>query len=320
MGTHPIFESDFDCLTDCEMERLCPRCKTTSYRNPSLILMINECGHSLCSSCVGLLFIRGQAPCPECNQNLKKSAFREQMFDDPLVDREVHIRKSVMKVFNKRFEDFDDESDFNNYLEDVEELILGLIANEPWAKEHRDKYAKENQLDIRKNAAFKAKEEETELEQIEMEKRANERSKEKMARLEAEAELKRKEEHKKLLLKIEAGEDLSTIMVERENLNTRENEEVNSEEVTLAPLDQKPKENELFKYSPFIFESLGPKVPETEDMSALGYLGAIRQPEEGHFAAGYTPQLGLSRALTDCFSCLSWKPTLSAEEFDGSLV
>ena len=39
-----------------------------------------------------------------------------------------------------------------------------------------------------------------------MEKRANERSKEKMARLEAEAELKRKEEHKKLLLKIEAGE------------------------------------------------------------------------------------------------------------------
>ena len=39
-----------------------------------------------------------------------------------------------------------------------------------------------------------------------MEKRANERSKEKMARLEAEAELKRKEEHKKLLQKIEAGE------------------------------------------------------------------------------------------------------------------
>ena len=39
-----------------------------------------------------------------------------------------------------------------------------------------------------------------------MEKRANERSKEKMARLEAEAELKRKEEHKKLLAKIEAGE------------------------------------------------------------------------------------------------------------------
>ena len=28
----------------------------------------------------------------------------------------------------------------------------------------------------------------------------------------------------------------------------------------------------------------------------------------------------ISRALTDCFSCLSWKPTLSAEEFDGSLV
>ena len=39
--------------------------KSRSYQNPSLKLMVNDCGHSLCSSCVNLLFVHGQAPCPQ---------------------------------------------------------------------------------------------------------------------------------------------------------------------------------------------------------------------------------------------------------------
>lgn len=38
----------------------CPRCKTTKYRNPSLKLMVNVCGHALCESCVDLLFLKGK--------------------------------------------------------------------------------------------------------------------------------------------------------------------------------------------------------------------------------------------------------------------
>lgn len=52
----------------------------------------------------------------------------------------------------------------------------------------------------------------------------------------------------------------------------------------------------------------------------LGYLSAIRQPADQQIASGYTAQLGLSRALTDCFSCLSWKPELKAEDFDNALM
>ena len=39
--------------------------KSKSYSNPTLKLMVNDCGHSLCNSCVQLLFSRGQAPCPQ---------------------------------------------------------------------------------------------------------------------------------------------------------------------------------------------------------------------------------------------------------------
>ena len=80
--------------------------KSTSYRNPTIRLMVNECGHSLCSSCVNILFIRGQAPCPQCQINLKKTYFREQMFDDPAVDKEVFVRTKLLKVYNKRESDF----------------------------------------------------------------------------------------------------------------------------------------------------------------------------------------------------------------------
>lgn len=41
-------------------DQACPRCKTTKYRNPSLKLMVNVCGHALCENCVELLFLKGK--------------------------------------------------------------------------------------------------------------------------------------------------------------------------------------------------------------------------------------------------------------------
>ncbi len=38
----------------------CPKCKSTKYRNPSMKLMVNVCGHALCESCVELLFVKGE--------------------------------------------------------------------------------------------------------------------------------------------------------------------------------------------------------------------------------------------------------------------
>ena len=39
------------------MDQVCPRCKTTKYRNPNMKVMVNVCGHNICETCVELLFI-----------------------------------------------------------------------------------------------------------------------------------------------------------------------------------------------------------------------------------------------------------------------
>uniref|UniRef100_A0A803WDA3 MAT1 centre domain-containing protein n=1 Tax=Ficedula albicollis TaxID=59894 RepID=A0A803WDA3_FICAL len=52
----------------------------------------------LCESCVELLFVRGAGNCHECDTPLRKSNFRVQLFEDPAVDKEVEIRKKVLKI------------------------------------------------------------------------------------------------------------------------------------------------------------------------------------------------------------------------------
>jgi len=42
--------------------------------------------------------------------------FRVQLYGDLAVDKELHIRKEVLEVYNKHEEDFDTFKDYNDYL------------------------------------------------------------------------------------------------------------------------------------------------------------------------------------------------------------
>ncbi|KAK2538945.1 Mnat1 [Columba guinea] len=116
----------------------CPRCKTTKYRNPSLKLMVNVCGHTLCESCVDLLFVRGAGNCHECDTPLRKSNFRVQLFEDPAVDKEVEIRKKVLKIYNKREDDFPSLTEYNDFLEEIEEIDFQVSFGRVEAETKRD--------------------------------------------------------------------------------------------------------------------------------------------------------------------------------------
>ena len=64
--------------------------------------------------------------CPQCNVPLRRSNFRVQLFEDASVEKEVDIRKKILKDFNKKEEDFTTLNEYNDYLEMIETIIFNL--------------------------------------------------------------------------------------------------------------------------------------------------------------------------------------------------
>lgn len=65
----------------------------------------------------------------ECGASLKKSDFRLQLFEDAKVEKEIDIRRRVLKDFSKTEQDFNDLRGYNDYLEMVEDIIFNLSHN-----------------------------------------------------------------------------------------------------------------------------------------------------------------------------------------------
>lgn len=116
-------------MEDERSNDMCPVCKTDRYLSPNMRFLINpECYHKICESCVDRIFSLGPAKCPypKCHKTLRKNKFKNQLFEDINIEREVDIRKRVLAVYNKSEEDFDSLQDYNAYLENLEETIYKL--------------------------------------------------------------------------------------------------------------------------------------------------------------------------------------------------
>ena len=61
----------------------------------------------------------------QCNQ----PRCRLQLFEDANIDKEVDIRRKILRDFNKQEEDFETLREFNDYLEMVEDIIFNLTNN-----------------------------------------------------------------------------------------------------------------------------------------------------------------------------------------------
>ncbi|KAK8047090.1 RNA polymerase II-associated protein 1 [Apiospora saccharicola] len=137
---------------------ICPVCKRVRYLNTDMRFLINpECYHAMCSQCVDNIFKSGPAQCPyaSCSKTLRLRGFREAWFGDLSVEREVDIRKRVAAVFNNTQDDFETLRDYNNYLQDVEDLTFALVSG---TDEERRKaeaqlisYEEKNKADIDRN-------------------------------------------------------------------------------------------------------------------------------------------------------------------------
>lgn len=138
-------------------DKECKNCKSNNRNKPDMILKINTCGHSYCAECVHSVFRTGQAACTidNCGYLLKQAKFRPREFEDETLDKEMHFRKLIEKVYNKQQDEFESVLDFNQYVEDKEEKIYSLTYGNSFRMKDLlkeiDDFQKENTKNIRKN-------------------------------------------------------------------------------------------------------------------------------------------------------------------------
>nr|XP_060475709.1 CDK-activating kinase assembly factor MAT1 [Panthera onca] len=300
----------------------CPRCKTTKYRNPSLKLMVNVCGHTLCESCVDLLFMRGAGNCPECGTPLRKSNFRVQLFEDPTVDKEVEIRKKVLKIYNKREEDFPSLREYNDFLEEVEEIVFNLTNNVDLdnTKKKMEMYQKENKDVIQKNKLKLVGYIKTRI----ISKRPQVKSNGKQFQTGLNSLVEECVLDKHLIYVIESSDlPVALLLAQHKDRSTQLEMQLEKpkpikpvtfstgikmgQHISLAPIQKL--EEALYEYQPLQIETCGPQVPELEMLGRLGYLNHVRAASPQDLAGGYTSSLACHRALQDAFSGLFWQPS-----------
>ncbi|OTA94081.1 hypothetical protein M434DRAFT_394983 [Hypoxylon sp. CO27-5] len=139
-------------------DKFCPVCRRQKYLNPDMSFLINpECYHPMCTGCVENIFGKGPAQCPYpgCTKTLRQRGFHSAFFRDLTVEREVDVRRRVQAVFNMTQDDFETLRDYNDYLQQVEDLTFDLVqGGEAERKEAEQKllaYEQKHRDEIEKN-------------------------------------------------------------------------------------------------------------------------------------------------------------------------
>lgn len=186
----------------------CPVCKADIYLNPNLTLLVSPCFHKMCTSCINRLFTSAN-PCPICKVILRKNDFVSVVFEDVVVEREVDIRSKLFKIFNKFPSDFSNLLEYNNYLENVEEIVFNLLQkkNIQETQEFIQKYKQENKEIIAKNNKKIENESKSTIWKVEREKKEKILRKEQILKELKELKSSQNQLHLQLLDKLQQATD-----------------------------------------------------------------------------------------------------------------
>ncbi|XP_061089492.1 CDK-activating kinase assembly factor MAT1 isoform X2 [Conger conger] len=273
-----------------------------------------------------MLFVRGSGNCVQCDTPLRKSNFRVQLFEDPAVDKEVEIRKKVLKIYNKRDTDFPSLKEYNDYLEQVEELVFNLTNNMDVenTKQIMEQYQRENREIIQKNKVKLTREQEELEELLLLEQQGSEQRRLETLQEEQRQLLAKRKNKQALLDELESSQLPATLLLAQHKdraaqLETQLEKQRQivkptifstgipmGQTISLQPVVRM--EEVLYQYQPLFIHTYGPPVPELEQLGRLGYLNHVRAASPQDTAGGYTSALACHRAVQDAFSGLL--PTL----------
>ncbi|XP_065195094.1 CDK-activating kinase assembly factor MAT1-like [Sycon ciliatum] len=298
------------------MEQTCPRCRTSTFQNPHLKLMVNVCGHRLCTNCIEAVFTHPTSNCLDCGKLLRRSEFRAQLFEDASVEREVDIRKRILRDYNKRQEDFKTLREYNDYLEEIEEIIFNLASGTDieQTQERVEKYRAANQMQIVKSRSMQARH----IQSMEQELAAVlevDEMQQQMQRAEAErlAELRKKARMDVIDLLATTsrpGEAVRQHLQKLDDLSRPTEIAAPPAPKTLGtghetfiptiPMD----EGHAYVYVPESIDTDGPPLLSLDEITQRGYSQHWRSLTPTEAAGGFTMDHACSRVLLDAFSGL----------------
>jgi len=291
--------------------RSCPKCKSNEYNKRDLVMMINECGHPICQSCVEHIFSRNANTCPYagCERVLKKNTFWQQLFDDPMIEKENFIRRRVLKVYNFLEDDFPTLREYNDYLEHVEELIFKLLTDEDveGVEEEIRNFREEHSDTIEKNRRRLNADDQWVKEILEEEAKA-------LARNQADEndfvmddltvkprsiinELRESNIPAEVILDRERKIHIEAELAEKEERERKKLERSVRQPREIATFGPLRVSGKPYFHTPTILPLNGPIMLTIEELKDSPYLSHVRKPDAGALAAAFRPELACYRAL-----------------------
>lgn len=255
---------------------------------------------------------------------MRRNNFRVQLFEDPQVEKEVDIRKRILRDYNKREDDFSTLVEYNDYLEEIEIIVFNLCNDLDLLETNKkiEQYKKENKEVIMKNKKKMGKEEYEIESMLELEKQMEELRKKELEELEHETKKRKQREKEKLIDDLQTGAGNATEIVAK---FTEEAEKI-KEEAKIIPIitpstqfstgikfgstvDQafapyKIEEEPLYIHETLVLLNDGPTPPSSLEIEMDGYNQNIRFETAVERAGGYKCVIACQRALQEAFQGL----------------
>ena len=245
-------------------------------------------------------------------------------WQDSNVDKEVSIRRKILKDFNKQPGDFDTLREYNDYLEEVETIIFNLVFDKDTLNTNNkiDTYKKQNKdLIMRNQSKLKQEDEEVE-EQLAMEKASQQEKTKLFSTAELEEKKQKAKAREKLIDELmfsntdakaivaSHAQSLAAVAAVKQELEKEQQKPVVVNQFSsgirigmrssnaFLPV---PKQADipLYSYTPLTFHYNGPQPPSIDRLASLNYFTNIRSASAMERAGGYTESLSCCRALQE---------------------
>lgn len=254
------------------------------------------------------------------------------MFEDSMVEKEVNIRKRILRDFNKREEDFFTLREYNDYLEEIETIIYNLANNIDIIETNKkiEQYKKDNKEQIAKSKSKLGRSEYEIEEMIELEKQKEDEKRKEIAREEVETKRKKIREKEALIDELTFSDANAKNIIESFTSAIQKKKEAkaavkttqfstgikfgnqgNQNYLSVPKVEEGP----LFSYTSIRQQIEGPSPPGWREIQARGYVSHVRNECDVDRAGGFKAHVACLRALQEAMAGLYHNPSQRQVEF-----